>query len=156
MTVTPPSALDVLEQIRGVAAQQFIHPPDLLTTDRRGDLEGAWDERDGAVHWVPACGDHLHYRHRAQRLTGLVRVYPDRAGAEPDRIHVPDPRFPRSVVLRITPAAPVHRCPACGATDTEGDDPLDAMLQRWQDPTGSGWQCLNPECYWLGEDDEIE
>lgn len=46
-------------------------------------------------------------------------------------------------------------CPECGATDQDGPGPLDGMLDRWQDPRGSGWQCHNLACLWLGVADEI-
>lgn len=41
-------------------------------------------------------------------------------------------------------------CPQCGATDAEGEGKLDGMLEPFQDERGSGWQCLNPECQWMG------
>lgn len=157
MAITPPTAPQVLEQIKALAAVQFIHLPDLLTFTRRGDLDSAWDERDGELHYVPAAGDHLHYRQRESQLRALVHAYGQREGVDPARYQVPDPRFPRAVVLRLTPGPDaVKVCPACGATDAEGPGKLDGMLDRWQDPTGSGWQCHNPSCHWMGEDDEIE
>ena len=44
-------------------------------------------------------------------------------------------------------------CPQCGATDAEGEGKLDGLLEPYQDAEGSGYQCLNPECQWLGTPD---
>jgi hypothetical protein len=157
MAVKPPDAPQVLEEIKALAAVQFIHLPDLLTFTRRGDLDSAWDERDGELHVVPPAGDHLHYRQRESRLSALVHAYGQREGVDPARYEVADARFPRAVVLRLTPGPePVTVCPQCGSNDGDGTGKLDGMLAHWQDPTGSGWQCLNPECHWQSEDDLIE
>lgn len=47
-------------------------------------------------------------------------------------------------------------CPECGATDQPGPEPLDGMLDSWQDATHSGWQCHNLACLWFGVAGEVE
>lgn len=148
------TAPDLLEEIRTVCTLQYAQAPDLLTTDRRGRLEAAWTTDDTTCRRVLERGDNRQYREREQRLLGLVNRYTQHPDADPDRATTPDPRFPRSVVLRLTP--PVTRCPQCGATDTEGTGALDGLLDRWHDTEGSGWQCHNTACQWYAVDGESE
>jgi len=152
------TADDLLGELRSLALMQYVRMAELLTTDHRGNIDGAWLWMSTGLaepQWVPTAKNNLDTRHLAQRLASVLKLYAEHPDHERARLVVA-PRWPRclEVALAVTPALKV--CPQCGANDGDGTGKLDGMLASWQDPTGSGWQCLNPECHWQSEDDLIE
>lgn len=149
----PRPAHEVLQEIRAVCALQYPHHPDLLTTDRRGHLEAAWATTESTdPRHLPRRADHRLFREREQRLLGLVHQYATHPGRDTHRVEAPDPRFPHAQIIHLSP--PVKVCPQCGANDGDGTGRLDGLLERWHDPTGSGWQCHNTTCFWFAADGE--
>lgn len=149
------TADSLLSELRSLATLQYGRLPDLLSADRRGNIDGAWQLPGNPLgpQWLPVVGRNLDTDQRAIRLGAALRIYavhPDRDRA---RLAV-NPVFSRCVEVSLAPDTNV--CPQCGANDGDGEGKLDGLLERWHDPTGSGWQCHNPSCQWHSQDGEIE
>lgn len=153
MSVPPRTADDLLAELRSLARLQYNALPDLITADRRGNIDGAWSLDGYDPQWVPPAKDNLNTRQYAVRLAAVLRMYAAHPDREGDRLRT-DPLFPRCVELSVAPA--LVTCPQCGANNGNGTGKLDGFLADWQDPTGSGWQCLNPACQWHSETGVIE